>query len=87
MKRVLTGIRSHRAESFVEEETVIGARIVRRSERKSTECSHYTQTRFETEAFSDPPTDSEIDPCEGQISEIPRTIPRLRGDRTERRDV
>ena len=83
MKRVLTGIRSHRTESFVEEETVIGARVVRRAERRSSECHHYTQIRFETGTLSDPPTDSEIDPCAGRIDKTPR----FRGDRTEKRGV
>lgn len=87
MKRVLTGIKSHRTESFVDEETIIGNHVVRRAERRSSECRSYTEIRFETGTLSDPPTDSEIDPCGGQIDKIRRTTPRLRGDRTEMRGV
>ena len=81
MKKVLTAIKLHRTESFVHEETVIGTQVERRSERKSCECLRYAQVRFESGALSDPPTDSEIDPCEGLMD----TIPRLRGDRAEER--
>ena len=87
MKRVLTGITTHRTESFVDEETTIGNHVVRRAERRSSEYCDYTQILFETGKPSDPPTDSEIDPCGGQIDKIRRTIPRLRGDRTEMRGV
>ena len=81
MKKTLTAIKLHRTESFVHEETVIGTQVERRSERKSSECRQYAQLRFESDAHSDPPTDSEIGPCAGLMD----TIPRLRGDRAEER--
>lgn len=81
MKIILTAIRSHRTEGFTHEETVVGTHVQRRSESRSSECRQYAQVRIASGALSDPPTDSEIDPCEGLMD----MIPRRRGDRAEER--
>ena len=81
MRKVLTAYKLHRTESFVHEETFIGTQVERRSKHRSSECHQYAQVRFESDAHSDPPTESEIDPCAGLMD----TIPRPRGDRAEGR--
>ena len=64
MKKVFAATKLHHTESFVHEESVSDTQVQRRSVRKCV-CRHHAQVRIETGVPSDPPTDSEIDPCEG----------------------